>query len=374
MNNIYEQLRETLDRYGIGFPSVPGVDVAYLKGIFTEEHARVFVAMENRFQLATEIAERLNQNPDDIKTILDIMADKGLVMTSTKTEPTFYAPLPWLTGWGDWTAFWEDEKTALLEQEYRKGFRQKMKGSNYKRNIFRTVPVYETIPDKSTVAPYDDIRKIIERADSISVADCYCDAHRKKQGQHTTEPLERCFLFGVYADYLIEKGFGRRLSKEEAMAILTKCEDAGLVHNVTDLENPIFICNCPEYCGSNIARRVAPSPFAISPRIHNYVASVNTDQCSGCEACLESCNLKAISMGQQGVAQINGETCVGCGVCVTKCPAEALTLKERAESERYAPVVTHPNVRSSEEYEADLERYKDIIKFRAMTPEEDKER
>jgi len=277
MKDIYEQLREKLDGLGIGLPSVPGADVAYLKAIFTEEHARVFLVMEDRFQPATEVAERLNRKPDEVKAVLDAMSDKGLVMTSTKTDPTFYAPLPWLTGWGDWTAYWEDEKTALLEFEYRQGFAQAMmKEDAHRPNIFRTVPVYEKIPDKSTVAPHDNIRTILERAESISLADCYCDLHRKKTGEKTTEPLERCFLFGAYADYLIEKGFGRRVTVDEAMAVMNKCEEAGLVHNVTNLENPIFVCNCPDYCGSNFGRRFELFVDG-APKMNNFFASVDAD-------------------------------------------------------------------------------------------------
>ena len=361
MGDIFQQLRETLDGYGVGFPSVPGVNVAYLKKLFTEDHAQVFVAMEDRFQPVEEVAGRLDRSLEDVGQVLSEMAEKGLVMTS-KTTPVFYAPLPWLTGWGDWTAYYEDEETARLMHEFVNGFRNKMKGSNYKRSIFRTVPVYKTIPDKSVVAPYDDIRKIIEQAGTISVADCYCDLHRKKQDLETCEPMERCFLFGVYADFLIEKGYGRKISREEAIEILNKCEDAGLVHNTSDLENPIFICNCPEYCGSNVSRRKIPSPFELHEKTHNYYAMVDSDLCTGCEECIDCCNLEAVSIASQGVAEINTEICVGCGICVTKCPTEALSLKEKDKTAHYTPADRHPNIRTSEEYEADLVPYKDIIK------------
>lgn len=54
MIDVYEQLRESLDRLGIGFPTVPDVDVAYLRKLFTEVHARMFMAMENKFQQLEE--------------------------------------------------------------------------------------------------------------------------------------------------------------------------------------------------------------------------------------------------------------------------------------------------------------------------------
>jgi hypothetical protein len=64
----------------------------------------VFVAMEDKYQKLEEVAKRLDRSIDELRLVLDEMADKGLVMTSTKTGSTFYAPLPWLMGWGDWTA------------------------------------------------------------------------------------------------------------------------------------------------------------------------------------------------------------------------------------------------------------------------------
>jgi NAD-dependent dihydropyrimidine dehydrogenase PreA subunit len=365
MKDVFVQLREKLDGLGVGFPDLQ-VAVPYLKKVFTEEHAQVYLAMEEKLQPVEEVAKRLNRGSDEVKPILDEMADKGLVMTTTKIEPTFYAPWPWMTGWGDWTAYIEDKETAELFGRFRMEFGERglTKGfGHFKRNIFRTIPIYETIPDNDTVASYDDVRKILEQAESISIADCYCDRHRMLRGEEHDEPLERCFLFGMYADYLVEKGFGRKISVQEGIEILDKCRDAGLVQNVTDLANPVFICNCGENCGSNLLRSQVPGPFEDYERTTNYYAAVDTDLCTGCEDCVGRCPVYAISVAQdEAVAEINQEVCIGCGQCVYHCPAEAVSLKKRPESELYTPIPVHPNERSNEEYKADLEKYKDIIK------------
>lgn len=127
-------------------------------------------------------------------------------------------------------------------------------------------------------------------------------------------------------------------------------------------QNPFFICNCGENCGGNITRRVVPGPFPDYEKTNNYVATVDPGSCTGCETCINNCWLKAITMGSEGVVEIKEEICVGCGQCTYQCPAEALTLKKRPESARYTPITTHPNARSINEYKADLEQYKDIIK------------
>ena len=58
MEDLYVKLREKLDTLGVGFPpEANGGDIAYIKVIFSEEHARVFIAMEDRFQLPEEVAK-----------------------------------------------------------------------------------------------------------------------------------------------------------------------------------------------------------------------------------------------------------------------------------------------------------------------------
>lgn len=363
MDELYTRLREALDHMGIGFPAVPGKDIPFLKKIFTEEHARIFLAMENRFQPLEEIAERLGQSDDEVKPILDKMDSKGLVLSTPGTiSPTFYQPVSWLPGWGDWSGYYTDRETAELEHEYRKEAEFKGPGPSFKRNVFRTIPVHETIPDKSTIAPYDDVQRIIEKAGKIALSNCYCDLHRIARGETPYEPLERCFAFGVAADYTVSKGFGRYISSEDAMKVLKKCADAGLVHNTGDLIDIIFICNCGEHCGGNISRRNVPWQFEDYERTSNFYTTVEADVCSGCEECIDRCWFNAITMSPEGVVEINHDVCEGCGLCVTICPTSALTLREKAGSERYKPGSTHPNLKSIKGSVKDFERYKDIIK------------
>ena len=366
--DVFQQLREMLNSMGGGYPAAGGLGVAFLKKFFTEKDAQVFIAMENRFQPVEEVAERLNRNPEEVKRILDGMADKGLVMITTEFEPTFYAPLPYLTGWGDWTAYYADKETAEIEEKYKTSMGVEiLKESNFEHpHFFRTVPVHEAIPVKSTAAPHDDLREIVERAGSISLSDCFCDKYRLLRGQDAYEPLERCLLFGVYADFLIEKGYGRRITPDEAMEVLEKCKDAGLVANVGDVQDPNFICNCGDHCpgnflsGSLLSKMMPPEEYQ---RTSNYYSVVDADLCTGCETCVDSCWFKAIAMDVNGIAEIDRVLCNGCGICVTKCPVEALSLKEIPESEQYTPIPSNKKFKTSTEYKTELlERYKDIIK------------
>lgn len=53
---------------------------------------------------------------------------------------------------------------------------------------------------------------------------------------------------------------------------------------------------------------------------------VNAQECTGCETCIESCPVEAISM-VEGVAKINQDECTECGTCINECPVEAIEEK-----------------------------------------------
>ncbi len=52
-------------------------------------------------------------------------------------------------------------------------------------------------------------------------------------------------------------------------------------------------------------------------------AVVDSEKCAGCEVCVGTCPVNAISM-KDGVACVNADECIDCGACVGACPAEAI--------------------------------------------------
>jgi len=54
-------------------------------------------------------------------------------------------------------------------------------------------------------------------------------------------------------------------------------------------------------------------------------AVVNKDTCTGCESCVDSCPVEAISMdGDKAV--VSADDCIDCGACVGECPVEAISM------------------------------------------------
>ena len=53
---------------------------------------------------------------------------------------------------------------------------------------------------------------------------------------------------------------------------------------------------------------------------------VDAEKCTGCETCVESCPLDAITM-KDDLAVIDPDTCGDCGTCVDECPTEAISIE-----------------------------------------------
>jgi ferredoxin len=66
--------------------------------------------------------------------------------------------------------------------------------------------------------------------------------------------------------------------------------------------------------------------FGSIPFLEKFMAAVvNAEKCTGCETCVDSCPLDAISM-KDGLAVIDPDTCGDCGACVDVCPVEAISI------------------------------------------------
>ena len=53
-------------------------------------------------------------------------------------------------------------------------------------------------------------------------------------------------------------------------------------------------------------------------------AVVDQSACVGCETCVGTCPVSAISMND-GKASVDAGTCVECGSCVSACPVSAIS-------------------------------------------------
>ena len=134
--------------------------------------------------------------------------------------------------------------------------------------------------------------------------------------------------FGMAAQFVIDRGMGRKISKEEAMDILKKCEEAGLVHSTINRQEIEWLCNCcNDHCV--ILKKALAQPKPGIALNSGFQPVRDADLCMACGTCIERCPSAALSMGEDDVPQIDLHRCIGCGVCATGCPEQAIKLVER---------------------------------------------
>lgn len=56
------------------------------------------------------------------------------------------------------------------------------------------------------------------------------------------------------------------------------------------------------------------------------VVTVDRNLCTGCEQCVDTCPVEALSLGSDDIVVADADLCVDCGQCIDVCPVEALSL------------------------------------------------
>jgi len=189
------------------------------------------------------------------------------------------------------------------------------------------------------ILPTQDIKALIEKHDDIAVGYCFCRQAKEFIGEpcKQIEPSESCFTLGKSARHTSQNGFARMVSKEEALEIMKKIEDAGLVHKAYHLHSDInkeevAICNCCKCCCPN-SRAESFIPVNNSS---NFLAEINQDACTSCGTCVEKCHMDAIELNDNDKAERNEDYCIGCGVCASFCPEDAISM---IESKRVVSII-----------------------------------
>jgi len=335
MTQIYEKLRARLDDLATGYPATESrIEIRLLERLFTEQEAELYLQLAPLLQAPAEVARRLDRDPEEIAGMMERMAQKGLLFRKRKGDVVRYSALPYVVGIFEHQLGRMDEAFARDHEEYfETAFGRTIQ--SFKTPVLRTIPINRQIVANYPVAPYEDVLQIIDNQEKIAVAPCVCRTTTKLAGKECSKPVENCFSFGSHADYYVENGMGRFITREEAKDIVRRNEAAGLVMQPFNSRKIGGMCSCcGDCCGVLRSLKMHPSPAEMVQS--NYFARVDETQCTGCETCVQRCQIEAIDV-VDGIAAIDLKRCIGCGLCVTTCPAGALELIKKPDDQLYEP-------------------------------------
>ena len=267
--DYYELLRQRMDTWPTRTPKSAGI-MKILKELFTEEEAEILSYFKGHLvDLASplEIAERSNKPVEEVIESLNSLAQKGLLLKMGKSRKRAKFTI-WPTVIGIFEFVFSNSKIYSEDKLKRLArlFDKYLNRYVIPTGRASTYPFPRVLPSKTSekvievnedlgivsqkVLPFEEVEELINQFTAFSVMPCSCRVKAKILGYTNEMPLDVCMGFDIGAEFFIGNGIAKRLTKEEALDLLIKCEKKGMVHCTLNAQVPNFICNCDkQHCG-----------------------------------------------------------------------------------------------------------------------------
>ena len=313
--------------------------IEFLKMLMTPDEAKLLNELgvfPFKPMTVSDISECWNKGIQESQEILDQFKERGIVLTIGDDVKVYFIHYP--------ITFFEypfidnvpGEKGKRLAELFHgmyedEGWHKTFVGTP-SAPLNRIIPVQEAVKDKTEVLPEEEIFNIIDTHDWICLAPCACRNRHEKLGVRKCNfPIDSCLLMGPVGQWFIERGTGKRLTREEAKEFIRTTTELGLIHlseNVKDSSGHSIICNCCSCCCCMLAGLTKLGNQASIAKA-NFVAEMNSEiDCTSCGVCLERCQMDAIVM-KDDLAEVIPDKCIGCGICAVKCPVDRIKLMRR---------------------------------------------
>ncbi len=338
---VYGRLQQRLDRFPIGAPPAQAL-YEILSRLYTEEEAEVGARMPIRFTDLAGIARRTGKSPEELRPILQRMADKGLVMDFEHRGKPTYILSPTVLGFFEFT--YMRVRDDLPQKEIaRHMVAYAHDEPDFARAVFagktqagRALVHEDQVEpeDLTQILDHEKATQVVRSAKAWAVSLCYCRHIQEHEGKACGKPLGVCTTLNAAADYVVRHGLGRKISREEALDIFARTRAEGLVHIGDNVRRrPAYVCHC---CGCCCAMLSAVNRFRMFDAVVTspFEAAFDPDRCNGCGLCAKKCPVSAIRIegeGNRKKAALCREVCLGCGVCRPACARGALSMAPRKE-------------------------------------------
>ncbi|MCP4763591.1 MAG: hypothetical protein GY870_17600 [archaeon] len=281
-----------------------------------------------------KIAKKIGRDKKELKMILE-EPSTSLFVVKTKSAyalptPLFIYDAPFIIHKnysGPHIEKFARLSKKFFEAGYFKKWENRRKGGAPR---MRVLPIVEEIEHESQITPIEEVYSIFDRSSSFAKVPCPCRERTEVIGIRKCKdkyPILNCILLSENAELvnIIDDPVVKTISREEAKAIIKESAELGLVLATDNhATNTKIVCSCCGCCCGmlrGITELGNPRGMAKS----NFIANVNSEDCTACETCLDRCKFGAIKVEES--AQINQELCMGCGLCAVTCPNDAISLK-----------------------------------------------
>ncbi|MGD9138773.1 MAG: 4Fe-4S binding protein [Desulfobacterales bacterium] len=344
MADIYLRLAKHLQDLVMGYPFNEAL-TDLLEETYSPVEAQVALAIPNDLaplevvDLET-IAARCDLPRSTVSEALQSLSDRNMLYTRTSISGKLgYALLqvgygiPQTFFWGGQTDERAQRMAKLVLNYFSVPTTQKVYG-DVSTKSFKYTPANVSLEvEMQGVMPNEQMGPIVDAANKIAVAHCPCRMSAKILGRTDCHhSLEVCIKYDELAEFVIDKGLAREISKDEALKILADSEREGLVHMVDNTQGQIkHTCNCcGHYCWNVgiLRRRKIPRDMLMAVY---FIRETELDECIGCGACADICPVDAVEMADERPV-VDPNWCIGCGVCAVSCPADVISIKRRLEN------------------------------------------
>lgn len=319
-----------------------------LEILYSEEDAKLAARIPVLPTSLEGMARQLGVSVDELKPKLDALCDKGVVvdLVHPDTGDVRYMLSPPVIGFFEFFMMRSRDhvpkkRMAEAMDAYLHGDRTFMQEAFGGETVIGRALVHESVLEDEApqVLDWERASSIIKEATQVSVGICYCRHKAHHLDKACDAPLEACMALNAAADFVGRRHFGRVLDKTEALDILARSREQGLVQTCDNVQNrPLFICNCCGCCCDQLQAINRFSIPAVAPSSFQPVC--NEDACNGCSKCARVCPIGAIRMVPMPVrpesrrktglvAQVDMDKCIGCGVCAGACTKDSLRMEAR---------------------------------------------
>jgi Pyruvate/2-oxoacid:ferredoxin oxidoreductase delta subunit len=339
----YQRLARHLGPLLSGYPFDDNL-IELIKGGFSEPEAQAALAIPNDLvplEVAPfkYIAARSEMPAQELGQLLDGLAARGQIFSRPAPDGgPGYALLqvgygmPQSYFWGGQSDATAQKMAKLVLGYFKVNTTREIYGGRSTKT-FRYAPASLSVDlPKQGVLPQEMMEPVISVAEKIALCHCPCRTSARVLGRTDCEhSLEVCLKYDEMAEFVLDRGLGRQISADEALAVLKKSEEEGLVHMVDNAEGAIkHTCNCcGHYCWNVgiIRRRKIPRDVLMASY---FIRATEAEECIGCGACVDICPVDAIRL-EDDVAVVDQDWCIGCGVCAVPCPTDAISIVRRIE-------------------------------------------